>query len=223
VLVDALAAGNAPTRFALGPVPGGTKTEISTSNAGAVLRFLDLYTKISGGSINANLVRDDSQVFRGKISAQNFILLNESRLAQLLRKPKAGEAIPNGDEVVRTLQTIKTDRAKVDQLQANIEKGPGSLRISKGRLTGGDASAAFDGVVYDRNNRMNIKGTFLPARTLNRMVSKIPIIGLAFGKGKVNGLLGITFRLSGRFDNPTLRVNPLSIIAPGVFRQLFKF
>lgn len=223
VLVDALAAGNAPTRFALGPVPGGTKTEISTSNAGAVLRFLDLYTKISGGSINANLVRDDSQVFRGKVSAQNFILLNESRLAQLLRKPKAGEAIPNGDEVVRTLQTIKTDRAKVDQLQANIEKGPGSLKISKGRLTGGDASAAFDGVVYDRNNRMNIKGTFLPARTLNRMVSKIPIIGLAFGKGKVNGLLGITFRLSGRFDNPTLRVNPLSIIAPGVFRQLFKF
>ena len=70
---------------------------------------------------------------------------------------------------------------------------------------------------------MNISGTFLPGRGLNRLASKIPILGLAFGKGKVNGLLGITFQLYGRFDNPSLRVNPLSLIAPGVFRQIFRF
>ena len=73
------------------------------------------------------------------------------------------------------------------------------------------------------NNRMNVKGTYLPGRALNRMVSKIPFLGLAFGKGKVNGLLGITFKLSGRYGNPKLQVNPLSIIAPGVFREIFKF
>ena len=78
-------------------------------------------------------------------------------------------------------------------------------------------------MVYDRNNQMNVKGTFLPGRGLNRLASKIPILGLALGRGKVNGLLGITFQLYGRFDNPSLRVNPLSLIAPGVFRQIFKF
>ncbi|NKB51209.1 MAG: hypothetical protein GKR97_03120 [Rhizobiaceae bacterium] len=223
VIVDAMAPNNAPTKFDFGPVPGGTKTDITTSNAGSVLRFLDLYTKIRGGSIRANLIRDDSQVFRGRVLAEDFILLNEPRLAQLLQKPKAAENLANGDEVVQTLRRIKTDRAHVDRLQASIEKGPGFFNLSKGRLTGGDASAAFEGKVYDRNNKMNISGTFLPGRALNRMVSKIPIIGLAFGRGKVNGLLGITFRLSGRFDNPKLQVNPLSIIAPGVFRQVFKF
>ncbi|MGI9364153.1 MAG: hypothetical protein ACR2O8_03135 [Rhizobiaceae bacterium] len=223
VMIKALAPENAPTSFTLGPVPGGMKTQIVTANAGSVLRFLDLYTKARGGTINANLVRDDSQVFRGQVVATNFTVLNEPRLAQLLQKPTPPPDMENGEEVVRSLQEIRTDRAEVDQLQARVEKGSGFLNISEGRLTGGDASAAFDGTIYDRNNRMNITGTYLPGRGLNRMVSRIPLIGLAFGRGKVNGLLGITFRLSGRYENPTLQVNPLSIIAPGVFRQMFKF
>ena len=222
-IIKALAAGNAPTVFALEPVSGGMKTKITTSNAGSVLRFLDLYSKVRGGSINATLVRDQSQVFRGVVQARNFTLLGEPRLAQLLQKPRLPNSIDDRNQVVKRLKQIRTDRAKVDSLQARIEKGPGFLNISKGRLSGGDASAAFEGRVYDRNDRMNVKGTFLPGRGLNKLVSKIPLIGLAFGSGKVNGLLGITFRLSGAYGNPRLEVNPLSIIAPGVFRQIFKF
>lgn len=223
VFVQATAANNAPTIFMLGPVPGGTKTEMRTTNAGSVLQFLDLYTKVRGGKIEADLVRDDSQVFRGKVKATNIELLGEPRLAQLLQKPQSTPAITNGDEVVRQLRRIKTDKAKIDQLTAKIEKGVGYLNIGEGRLSGGDASAAFDGSVYDRRNRMNLSGTYLPGRSLNRLVSQIPLLGLALGKGRVNGLLGITFKLKGRYENPTLQVNPLSIIAPGVFRQIFKF
>ena len=223
VVINARAASNAPTRFAMGTSPGGTQLEIATENAGSLLRFLDLYSKIRGGSITANLNRDNSQTFRGRITTTDFDLLNEPRLAQLLQRPRPSPDLNNGDAVIQSLRNIKTDQARVDQLQANIEKGPGFLNISKGRLWGGDAGAAFDGVVYDRNNRMNIKGTFLPGRGLNQLASKIPILGLSFGKGKVNGLLGITFQLYGRFDNPSLRVNPLSLIVPGMFRQIFRF
>lgn len=223
VVIKASAPGNAPTRFAMGPAPGGTLMEIATQNAGSVLRFLDLYSKIRGGSISANLNRDNSQVFRGRVVAENFDMLNEPRLAQLLKKPQAPQGVNNTREVTRTIRRINTDKARVDHLVATIEKGPGFLNISRGRLWGGDAGAAFDGVVYDRNNQMNVKGTFLPGRGLNQLASKIPILGLALGRGKVNGLLGITFQLYGRFDNPSLRVNPLSLIAPGVFRQIFKF
>ncbi|MEP0944537.1 MAG: hypothetical protein ABJH63_12280 [Rhizobiaceae bacterium] len=223
VVIQALAPENAPTRFAMGPAPGGTQLEIATENAGSVLRFLDLYTKIRGGSITANLNRDASQTFRGRVIAKNFDMLNEPRLAQLLQKPSRAPQLNNNGDVGRRLRQINTDRARVDELQATIEKGTGFLNISRGRLWGGDAGAAFDGAVYDRNNRMNVTGTFLPGRGLNRLASKIPILGLAFGKGKVNGLVGITFQLVGRFDDPSLRVNPLSIIAPGVFRQIFRF
>ncbi len=221
--VKALASGNSPTLFSLQPVNGGMRTKISTGNAGSVLRFLNLYEKIRGGSIDATLVRDKSNVFRGVVQANNFELLGEPRLAQLLQKPTVPKSIRYNERVQTQLRQIRTDQVTVDQLQARIEKGAGFLNIKKGRLGGGDASAAFEGVVYDANNQMNISGTYLPGRSLNRLASRIPIIGLAFGKGKVDGLFGITFRLKGRYGNPKLLVNPLSIIAPGVFRRLFNF
>ena len=223
VVVEALAPANSPTRFAMGPAPGGTQLEIATKNAGSVLRFLDLYSKIRGGTIDTTLSRDASQTFRGRVIARDFELLNEPRLAELLKKPQPAPDLQNEGEITRNLPQFNTDRARVDELQATIEKGTGFLRISRGRLWGGDAGAAFDGTVYDQSNRMNVKGTFLPGRGLNRLASKIPLLGLAFGRGKVYGLVGITFQLVGRFDNPNLRVNPLSVIAPGVFREIFKF
>ncbi len=222
-VVKAVAEGNAPTIFALSPATRGMRTEISTSNAGSVLRFLDLYSKVRGGTINAKLVRDGSQVYRGTVIATNFMLLGEPRLAKLLQKPQPRDDIRNGEQVVQQLRKIPTDRVKVDRLRANIEKGTGIFNVAKGQLSGGDASAAFSGTVYDRNNRMKITGTYLPGRALNKLVSSIPIIGLAFGSGKRTGLLGITFKLSGRYDNPGIQVNPLSLIAPGVFRQLFQY
>ena len=222
-IIKAMAAGNSPTIFSLKPIKSGLRTEISTSNAGSLLQFLDLYSKVRGGTIKATLVQDNSDVFRGLVIAQHFTLIDEPRLAQLLKKPSIGQKVRGANEIKKRLKAITTERAKVKNLQARIIKGPGYLTIRKGRLSGGDASAAFDGQVYDKNNRMNVKGTFLPAKGLNRFVSKIPVLGLALGSGKVNGLLGITFKLSGRYGSPKLEVNPLSIIAPGVFRQLFKF
>ncbi|MDD9909952.1 MAG: DUF3971 domain-containing protein [Ahrensia sp.] len=222
--VNALAAGG-DTRFDLLPVPGGMQTSITSQNAGTVLGFLDLYEKVQGGRMSAQLLRDASKMFRGTVEAFDFTLLDEPRLAQLLRPPPS----PNSNtqdrlsNEVRKLPQFRNDRAQVDQMRADIVKGPGLFQISRGRMQGGDASAAFEGTVYDQRNRMDIRGTFLPGRGLNRLVSNIPLLGLAFGSGKTTGLLGITFRLSGPYGNPQIAVNPLSVIAPGVFRRLFQF
>ena len=62
-----------------------------------------------------------------------------------------------------------------------------------------------------------------PGYSLNRLVSKIPIVGLLAGGGKKAGLIGITFQLRGQYKNPQLLVNPISLLAPGVFRKIFEF
>jgi hypothetical protein len=49
------------------------------------------------------------------------------------------------------------------------------------------------------------------------------VIGTLLGNGRDRGLLGITFKVTGSIDKPQLTVNPLSLIAPGVFRQIFEF
>lgn len=221
-VVRAVARNNAPTTFSLRPENAGMRTVITSGNAGALLAFLDLYGKMQGGDLSANLIRSGSNVYSGKVDAANFVLLDEPRLAALLRKPTIAPNLREGAEVARNLPTYDAKRARVDRLEAFMQKGPGTLGV-KGRLTGGNASAAFEGTVYDQNNRMDIRGTFLPARGLNKLVSNIPLIGLAFGRGNKYGLLGITFRLRGPYSNPRITVNPLSVIAPGVFRKLFEF
>ncbi|MEM8750258.1 MAG: DUF3971 domain-containing protein [Pseudomonadota bacterium] len=221
--IRAVADGGAPTRLAMERVDQGLRTTIYTENAGSLLGFFDLYSKMRGGLLDARIVQTKGNIATGVINAANFQLLNEPRLATLLSKPDTSEVRIDKNQVVQALNRVKPQNARVDNLVATIEKGPDYFKIRKGRLSGGDASAVFQGDVYDARRRMNIRGTFLPGRALNSLVSKIPIIGKAFANNKTRGVLGITFRLVGPFSNPQIRVNPLSIIAPGVFRKLFDF
>ncbi len=222
-VINAQSEGGGKTAFTLEPVQNGMKTNIYSENAGAVLGFLDLYNKARGGVLEAVLVRDQSKVFRGIVHAHSFTLIGEPRLAALLKPPANSRSHDRLRNEIQRLPAFRNNSAKVQRLKATIEKGPGFLKVTKGQMQGGDASAAFEGTVYDRRNRIDIKGTFLPARGLNKLISNIPLLGLAFGSGKTTGFLGITFRLRGPYGNPTITVNPLSIIAPGVFRQLFQF
>ena len=48
-------------------------------------------------------------------------------------------------------------------------------------------------------------------------------IGLLLGNGRDRGLLGVTFKLEGDADSPDVSINPLSIVAPGIFRSIFEF
>jgi hypothetical protein len=36
-------------------------------------------------------------------------------------------------------------------------------------------------------------------------------------------VVGITFAIKGKLDDPTVLVNPMSVMAPGIFRQIFDF
>ena len=46
---------------------------------------------------------------------------------------------------------------------------------------------------------------------------------LFLGGGDKEGLVGITFEVVGPPGTPTLRVNPISAVAPGLLRKVFEF
>jgi len=66
-------------------------------------------------------------------------------------------------------------------------------------------------------------GTFMPAYGLNRIFGEIPIFGAILGNGRDRGLIGVTYKLHGNSKSPNLQINPLSVIAPGIFRSIFEF
>ncbi|MEO0542666.1 MAG: hypothetical protein AAFY99_02505, partial [Pseudomonadota bacterium] len=110
-----------------------------------------------------------------------------------------------------------------DEGVANLTFGTGTLDVSEAYIRGPLVGFAMQGRVFDQNNQTRVTGTFLPAYGLNSAFAEIPILGLFLGNGRDRGLIGVTFLLSGDFDSPNVTVNPLSVIAPGIFRNIFQF
>jgi hypothetical protein len=52
------------------------------------------------------------------------------------------------------------------------------------------------------------------------MLTKIPLVGVLLSGGQNDGVFGLSYRVHGSMSAPTLTVNPLSAIAPGILRRM---
>ncbi len=224
VVLKGLARGNARTEISIIPEKGVTTTTLLSTNAGAALRFLDVYKKMRGGELTAKLKQKGNGTHKGKVLIRNFHLIDEPKLKSLISSGGL-KGVKEGRDQTEHSAGRKTDPKdlKVNVAAVDIVKSDDMLIIKSGIMRAGDIGSNFSGTVYDKNGNMHLKGTFLPGYGLNKFASKIPIVGLAFGNGTKSGFLGITFRLKGKAKNPTIAVNPLSLITPGVFRKIFEF
>lgn len=201
-------------------VGDGRKVRMESSDAGALLRFLDIYERMRGGAITLALAGGVTGALQGEIDARDFQVVNEPRLKSLVSSRPEAEK-PSLSEAVK--QDIDTSVVKFERGYAQIVKGRGLLKLDKGILRGPLIGFSFQGTFYDPDNRMAMTGTMMPAYGLNRIFAEIPLVGVILGNGRDKGLLGITFKLSGKASDPTLAVNPISLIAPGIFRAIFEF
>ena len=53
-------------------------------------------------------------------------------------------------------------------------------------------------------------------------VSRVPVIGKLVSPETGGGLFAMAYVVTGGFDDPSVRVNPLSAVAPGFLRGLFE-
>lgn len=195
---------------------------IASNDAGNALAFTNIYTRMQGGAINAQLVRDDNGPFLGPVNLTNFTVVNEPRLAQMVSNVR--RQVPEDRDQRAKVIPINTDqRIKFDLAQTKIEKGDGYLNLKDAIIRNAAIGLSMDGTLYNREDTMNIKGTFMPANSVNLAVSAIPILGRFFANGKDRALIGITYQLKGSRTNPELLVNPLSIVTPGFFNKVFEF
>ena len=108
-------------------------------------------------------------------------------------------------------------------MRAEFTRQSGQLRVKDGVLRGPTIGATIEGLIDYPVNQVKMSGTFVPLYGLNNMFGQIPIVGLFLGGGSNEGLIGITYEVVGTPGAPVLRVNPISAMAPGVFRKIFDF
>ncbi|WP_438748165.1 YhdP family protein [Pararhizobium sp. O133] len=194
--------------------------ELTSGDAGSLARFANLYSNMRGGLLNLKLRDRGAGSWRGNVDVRKFSLVDEERLQSIVSTPTGADGRSLNQAVKKD---INVSSARFERGFANLVLDNGTVAVEGGVVRGVDVGATFQGVVRDRNGNMSMTGTFMPAYGLNRLFGELPIIGVLLGNGRDRGLLGITFKLEGPFSKPKLTINPLSIIAPGVFRNIFEF
>jgi hypothetical protein len=196
----------------------GEKITVASDDSGSFWRFFDIYAFVQGGSLDLVLEQDGSGPHTGNVLIRDFKVIGDERLKTLVSARANAKERSLNDALKNRLDV---SRITFDQAVIEVEMGDGVLRVKDGIVRGAQIGAAFSGILYDKKDNTDMAGTFMPAYALNRFFGEIPILGALLGNGKDKALLGITFRVSGNSSDPRVQVNPLSVIAPGIFRAIF--
>lgn len=206
----------------LAPAGAGNNLVISSGNAGTFLRFLGLYERAQGG--RATLVLDPQSVggrVAGQLLLSDFEIVDEPAMERIFTSGR--DQAGNASDVVLPGEFETADRIEIEVTNITFDRTPERLIIHSAEGWGPSLGGNIDGVIDYQADRVQLAGTYVPFFTINNIFSRIPILGQALGGRDSEGLLAVTFALTGSVDSPQLQVNPMSILAPGVFRNIFEY
>ena len=202
-----------PVVFRVTPVEDGREMRINGRDGGAAIRAANLYSKVAGGQIEfyALLGKDGSSVQNGQLVLRNFEVRNEAALAEL---DSRGKPKRNGPR--REALTFK-------KLTMPFSSDSRFIRIGESLVRGPEIGASAEGLIRKSDGAIDITGTIIPAYAVNAALGDIPLFGDILTGGKGQGIIGVTFALGGTVDKPAFQMNPVSAVAPGIFRKLFEY
>ena len=88
------------------------------------------------------------------------------------------------------------------------------INIEEAYAAGPAVSILLNGYV-DKGKLVSLRGTLVPATTINKTISSIPILGsILVGEKVGEGVFGVSFKIKGPPDDLDTRVNPIKTLAP---------
>ena len=157
-----------------------------------------LYSSIIYGNIS-----------KSKLRIEDFKVVNAPGMVKLLSLADLGGLA----------DLAEGDGISFDFLEINMEKNEELLKLNEIVATGPSISVLMDG--YQDSKLTSIRGTLVPAKTLNKIISKIPLIGeIVIPKEIGEGLFGISFKLKGPSGNVKTTINPVRTITPRFIQKI---
>ena len=181
--------------------------QFESSDAGALFRFSDVYSRMNGGQITTVMDAPTSAnpVQLGTVSVRNFAVHDESQLERA-----AGNQAPRNNNMA------------FSGLKVDFTRSPGRIALRDGVVRGPVLGGTIDGIIDYADDEVHLRGTLIPLYGANNLLGQLPIVGLFLG-GEKEGLVGVTYEVVGKPAGPVLHVNPLSALAPGLLRKVFEF
>jgi hypothetical protein len=142
--------------------------------------------------------------FDGRLAIDGLRVNEAPALAQLL----------NAVSVVGLLQQMSGQGIVFDEVRADFRIDPKRIVLSQASAVGVGLGLSLDGVLERASGAVDMQGVLSPFYLFNAVGEVLTRRG--------EGLLGFSFRLTGEFLDVEIAVNPLSVLTPGMFREIFR-
>jgi len=154
--------------------------------------YLDFYSLKKEGISNSKLIIDNFKVKEIPVLAKLLALASLQGIADLL----TGEGIRFTD-----FEMNFTNKDKLMTIQELYAIGPAISILIEGYI--------------EENDIISLRGTLVPATTINRSIASIPLIGdLLIGKKAGEGVFGVSFKVKGPPKKLETTVNPIKTLTP---------
>ena len=197
--------GQAPVTGTVVPAPNGTSVRVDALDAGAVMAAAGLFGSARGGAMRLTLTpRERSGHYDGAVKIGALRVVDANVLAELLSLIS----------VVGLLEQLGGPGIQFNEAQANFVMTPDAVQVVRSSAVGASLGVSMAGIYHADSARLDMDGVVSPIYLLNG-------VG-AFLTRRGEGFFGFNYRLTGTAEEPNIAVNPLSILTPGMFREIFR-
>ena len=172
--------------------------EIYSDLTRPLLTEYSFFNGLSGGKLLFTSIIDEERS-NSKLKIENFKVINAPGIIKLLSLADLGGLA----------DLAEGEGLSFDVLEIDMEKNNNSIKLNEILALGPSMSVLMEGY-QDENGMISLRGTLVPAKTLNKLISKIPVIGkIVIPKEIGEGLFGVSFKMKGPKGKVKTTINPI--------------
>ncbi|MGR3717783.1 MAG: hypothetical protein ACU0B1_13680 [Thermohalobaculum sp.] len=189
------------------------KVVVNSDDAGALLKAAGLFGGAQGGrlKLNARISPEGKGGIVGIARIKDVRISGASTFKSILDEGGVKEAA----------SAAESSGLAFDKVRVPFEYRDGVLHLGGSTAKGTLLAVKVEGTVDENSDEIDLVGVISPAYVLTGALDSIPLIGDILSGGKGEGILAMTFTVTGSLDEPDFSVNPLSLLAPGILRKIF--
>lgn len=203
-----------PFSFIIAQGEKGRELSMTSLDAGGVIKAFDVSDHVQEGELDFKGSFDDSvspSVMSGRLIITKFRVVRGPILAKLLSLAS----------LTGFLDTLAGNGIAFAKLSADAKFSDVTLWVKNGKAFGSAIGITVDGVIKPFSGKLDLDGAVVPAYTANSVIGKIPLLGDILTGGKGGGVIAANYSIEGDGADPSVMVNPLSLLTPGFLRNLF--
>ena len=186
--------------------------EIYSDFSEPLLNDYSFFQGLQGGTLFFKSVFNDNES-QSNLTVENFKVKNAPNFVKLLALADFGglEDLVSGSGL------------SFDKLDINFKKEKKILKLEELYAIGPSISILMEGYVDENTKITSLRGTMVPAKNLNKLLSKIPVVGKIIIPDEIGeGLFGVSFKMKGPPGKIKTSVNPIKTLTPRFIQKALK-